>query len=48
LFTVDALRCIGACAIAQPSRLMASLANLTVDRVEKIIKEYEGGATDEN
>ncbi|HPV69522.1 MAG TPA: NAD(P)H-dependent oxidoreductase subunit E [Bacilli bacterium] len=45
LFTVDALRCIGACAIAPAVTINGKVyANLTVDRVEKIIKEYEGGA----
>ncbi|MFA7378071.1 MAG: NAD(P)H-dependent oxidoreductase subunit E, partial [Bacilli bacterium] len=44
-YTVDALRCIGACAIAPAVTINGKVyANLTVDRVEKIIKEYEGGA----
>ena len=44
-FTIDALRCIGACAIAPAVTINGKVyANLTVDRVEKILKEYEGEA----
>ena len=44
-FTIDALRCIGACAIAPAVTINGKVyASLTVDRVEKILKEYEGEA----
>jgi len=42
-FTIDALRCIGACAIAPAVTINGKVyASLTVDRVERILKEYEG------
>ncbi|MFA5481104.1 MAG: NAD(P)H-dependent oxidoreductase subunit E [Bacilli bacterium] len=45
LFTVDALRCIGACAIAPAATINGKVyGNLSVNRVEKILQEYQGGA----
>ena len=45
MFTLDALRCIGACAAAPAVTINGKIyARVTVDQVAGIIEEYKGGA----
>ena len=44
MFTIDALRCIGACAAAPAVTINGKIyARVTVDQVEDIIEEYRSG-----